>query len=73
MDGRIEVRDRSTWQAYFGLMRGEGDPAAELADNGVEWALLASDRDALFERLIMDGWRTVATDAHGVLMKAPGG
>jgi hypothetical protein len=73
MDGRIEVRDRATWQAYFDLMRGEGDPAAELADDSVEWALLAAERETLVERLTVAGWRTVATDAHGVLMRAPGG
>lgn len=71
MDGRIEIRDRSTWASYFSLMRGEGNAVGELAANDVDWALLALDRETLVRQLTDSGWTTVDRDAQGVLLSAP--
>ena len=71
MDGRIEIRDRSTWADYFSLMRGEGNAVEELAANDVEWALLAPDRETLIRHLTDSGWTTVDRDAQGALLSAP--
>lgn len=71
MDGRIEIRDRSTWASYFALMRGEPGVAEELASNGVQWALLAPDRETLIGQLTDAGWTTVDIDSQAILLSAP--
>ena len=71
MDGRLEIRDRATWAWYFDLMHGEGDPAAELALNGVGWAVLSPERDALLAALLSAGWTIELQAADQVLLHRP--
>lgn len=71
MDGRLEIRDRATWAWYFDLMHGEGDPAAELASNGVTWAVLSPERDALVADLLGAGWKMELQAADQVLLHQP--
>jgi hypothetical protein len=71
MDGRLEIRDRATWAWYFGLMHGDGDPAAELASNGVGWAVLSPDRDALLADLAEAGWITELETPDALLLRQP--
>jgi len=73
MDGRIEIRSRATWQAHFDLMHGDADPAAALADAGVDWALVGLDRTELVTALLSAGWLEVARDDQGVLLRDPDG
>lgn len=71
MDGRLEIRDRATWAAYFTLLRGEGNPAMTLEAAGVDWAALAPDRSALIQALRSAGWSERLRTAQGVLLRAP--
>ena len=71
MDGRIEIRDRATWARYFDLMHGEGDPAAELASDGVGWAVLSPERDALLADLADAGWVTELETPDALLLRRP--
>jgi len=71
MDGRLEIRDRATWTRYFALMHGEGDPAAELASNGVGWAVLSPERDALLANLADAGWVTELETPDALLLRQP--
>lgn len=71
MDGRLEIRDRSTWSAYFAMLRGDGSPAQELDAAGVEWAALAPERERLIANLREAGWSIEAQSAQGVLLRSP--
>jgi hypothetical protein len=71
MDGRIEIRDRATWAWYFGLMHGDGDPAAELASHGVALAVVAPVRDVLLGKLKSGGWVVELQTTDAVLLRAP--
>jgi hypothetical protein len=71
MDGRLEIRSRDSWARYFDLMQGRADPAATLAQEGVAWALVGADREALRAALEDAGWRTVKEDDYAVLLSAP--
>jgi hypothetical protein len=71
MDGRLEIRDRATWAWYFDLMHGEGEPAAELASNGVGWAVLSPERDALLASLAEAGWVTELQTPDALLLRQP--
>ena len=73
MDGRLEIRDRETWSRYFGLLHGDGDPAAELAAEGVGWAALAPTREALVDKLTDAGWIIDHRSAQALLLRAPDG
>ena len=73
MDGRLEIRSRDTWAWYFELMRGEGDPAAELAANDVSWALVNRERGPLRAELEAAGWAVADEDGYAVLLEAPAG
>jgi hypothetical protein len=55
MDGRLEIRDRTTWERYFDLMHGAGDPVATLAQAGVEYAAVRRDREELLAKLVAGG------------------
>lgn len=68
MDGRIEIRSRETWQRYFDLMAGRGDPVAELARSHVDWALLFPDRKMLMDKLLAEGWTVTLRSDEGVLL-----
>jgi hypothetical protein len=70
MDGRLEIRSRSEWAAYFDLMHGQDEPASTLDALGVEWALVGAERTVLRSALERAGW-TVMHDGYGILMKAP--
>jgi hypothetical protein len=70
MDGRLEIRSRSEWAAYFDLMHGQDEPASALDALGVEWALIGRERTALRSALERAGW-TVVHDGYGILMQAP--
>jgi hypothetical protein len=69
MDGRLEIRSRDEWAAYFALMQGRGDPATTLDALGVRWALIGVERSALREALEMAGW-IVVDDGYGILLRA---
>ena len=71
MDGRLEIRDRATWARYFSLMHGEGDPAVELAANGVGWAVLSPERDALLATLADAGWVIELETPDALLLRQP--
>ena len=71
IDGRIEIRTRQTWEDYFALMDGSGDPAQRLRDAHVTWAALFKTRTRLIEALYVGGWQPVAQSADGVLVHAP--
>lgn len=68
MDGRIEIRDRATWTRYFGLMHGDNDPAADLASQGVTWAVVLPDREVLTAKLEAAGWVTELETAEATLL-----
>jgi hypothetical protein len=68
MDGRLEIRDRATWAWYFGLMHGDGDPAAELDARGVNWAALSPERQSLRSKLLDAGWQIEIERPDGVLL-----
>jgi hypothetical protein len=68
MDGRLEIRDRATWAWYFGLMHGDGDPAAELDARGVTWAALSPERGPLMSKLLDAGWQIELDRPDGVLL-----
>jgi hypothetical protein len=68
MDGRLEIRDRATWAWYFGLMHGDGDPAAELLARGVNWAALSPERQSLMSKLRAAGWQIDLERPDGVLL-----
>jgi hypothetical protein len=68
MDGRLEIRDRATWAWYFGLMHGDGDPAAELDARGVSWAALSPERESLVSKLLDAGWQIDLERPDGVLL-----
>ncbi len=69
MDGRLEIRDRATWAAYFGLLHGDGDPAATLAAEGVTWAAVQHDRVTLVRKLQKAGWIVIARAPDGLLLR----
>lgn len=71
VDGRLEIRSRETWAAHFALMRGEGDPAADLERAGVRWAALAHRREALIGVLRAAGWEVVLETDLGLLLNRP--
>ncbi|MBA2264357.1 MAG: hypothetical protein H0W10_06830 [Chloroflexi bacterium] len=71
MDGRLEIRSGETWSEYFDLLHGEGDPARQLGEAGVEWALVGADRNQLLAALDAAGWQVVERSPHGVLLRAP--
>lgn len=71
MDGRIEIRSRSTWAAYLALMNGEGDPARQLSAEGVRWAVLRANRAGLITRLVSAGWQRVWADDREVVLRSP--
>jgi hypothetical protein len=71
MDGRLEIRDRDTWVGYFALLRGEDDPAATLASEGVTWAAVRSSREELIGKLRLAGWQVILTAPEGLLLSAP--
>lgn len=73
MDGRLEIRDRATWAAYFEWLRGDGDPAAALQDAGVTWAALDLTRDRLASILLAAGWEVVLSTSQGTLLHEPSG
>jgi hypothetical protein len=68
MDGRLEIRSRASWVAYFGLMHGDGDPAAELASNDVAWAALSPERTDLLADLVDAGWTIELEGTDQVLL-----
>ncbi len=71
MDGRLEIRSREAWVDYFALMRGEGEPAAELDQAGVRWAALMHRREALIGALEEAGWEVMLEADEGVLLARP--
>lgn len=71
MDGRLEIRSRATWISYFGLMHGDGDPAAELAAQQVAWAALTPERDNLLRDLVAAGWSIELQTAEQLLLHRP--
>jgi hypothetical protein len=71
MDGRLEIRSRATWVSYFGLMHGDGDPAAELADRQVAWAALSPEREKLVANLLAAGWTIELRRADQLLLHRP--
>lgn len=71
MDGRLEIRDRATWVAYFALMNGRDDPAATLAAADVHWAVVSDRRDALTASLLAAGWRIELDAPDGLLLHRP--
>lgn len=71
MDGRLEIRDRATWVAYFSMMNGRDDPASTLADADVRWAAVSDRRDALTASLLAVGWRIELDAPDGLLLHRP--
>lgn len=71
IDGRIEIRTRQTWEDYFALMDGSGNPAKGLTDSNVQWAALFSTRTALIGQLKAAGWTEVLASPEGVLLHQP--
>lgn len=71
MDGRLEIRTRDTWAEYFALMQGRLDAPSVLAADGVGWALIAEDRQALIRQLIGAGWIEVEREPGRVLLSGP--
>jgi hypothetical protein len=71
MDGRLEIRDRATWVAYFTMMNGRDDPASALAAADVHWAALSDRRDALTTALLAAGWRIELDAPDGLLLHRP--
>jgi hypothetical protein len=71
MDGRLEIRDRETWAAYFAVLRGEDDPVGTLAGSGVTWVALHPGRDALVSELRAGGWEVVLEAPEGCLLRRP--
>jgi hypothetical protein len=71
MDGRLEIRDRATWAAYFALLRGSDDPVARLAEAGVTWAALNDTRFELVAKLQAGGWEVVLDAPEGLLLRRP--
>ena len=71
MDGRLEIRSRSTWDSYFSLMQARDDPSAVLAERGVGWALIGVDRGPLRGELEGAGWEVLRDDGYAVLLRAP--
>jgi hypothetical protein len=69
MDGRIEIRARETWQAYFDLIGGTDDPTSVLAQSGVEWAVLFPSREELINQLTDAGWEQLAASPQSVLLR----
>ena len=73
MDGRLEIRERATWVAYFDLLHAEGDPVAELRQQEVTWAALDPSRTQLVAALTAAGWETVGSTPQGTLLHDPAG
>jgi hypothetical protein len=71
MDGRLEIRDRATWVAYFSLMSGRDDAAATLAAADVRWAAVGDRREALTASLLAAGWRIELDAPDGLLLHRP--
>ena len=71
MDGRLEIRDRATWQAYFDLLHGEGEPATVLANDGVRYAALHPDRTQLIQALRAADWQVLLDTDRETLLAAP--
>jgi hypothetical protein len=71
MDGRLEIRDRATWVAYFSLMNGRDDPASTLAAADVRWAAVGDRREALTASLLAAGWRIELDAPDGLLLHRP--
>ena len=71
MDGRLEIRDRATWVAYFSMMNGRDDPASVLAAADVRWAAVSDRRDALTAALLAAGWRIELDVPDGLLLHRP--
>jgi hypothetical protein len=68
MDGRIEIRTRETWQRYFDLVAGVGDPAGELRSFGVRFAILFPTRTALIRKLSAAGWASIVRSDQAVVL-----
>jgi hypothetical protein len=71
IDGRIEIRTRQTWEDYFALMDGNGNPAQRLQEANLEWAALFPTRTALIGQLKAAGWTQVLASPEGVLLHRP--
>jgi hypothetical protein len=71
MDGRLEIRDRTTWVAYFSMVNGRDDPASVLAAADVRWAAISHRRDALTTALLAAGWRIELDAPDGLLLHRP--
>jgi hypothetical protein len=71
MDGRLEIRDRATWVAYFDLLHAEGDPVASLRQQEVTWAALDPSRAQLVSVLVAAGWEIVGSTPQGTLLHDP--
>lgn len=68
MDGRLEIRDRATWAWYFGLMHGDGDPAAALGERDVSWAAISPEREVLLGKLLDAGWMIEVETTDALLL-----
>jgi hypothetical protein len=71
IDGRIEIRTRQTWEDYFDLMGGSGNPPQRLSDAGVKWAALFPTRTELIGQLKAAGWTEIFASPEGVLLDRP--
>jgi hypothetical protein len=71
MDGRLEIRDRAIWVAYFSVMNGRDDPASTLAAADVRWAAVSDRRDVLTTSLLAAGWRIELDAPDGLLLHRP--
>ena len=72
MDSRIELYPATVWDDYDGVIAGTPGWEERIDSWGVTIAVMAERDEAMTDRLVAIGWRSVYSDKDGSIAVAPG-